>query len=108
MTRLLFRILGLVLLAGAFAACVIDGARSIADDHLSITPMGATAYWAFPNKFPLLQPFVERQIHPFLWDPILLNLLKLPSWAVLGVLGAALLYAVRKRPPPIGHSNRAR
>jgi hypothetical protein len=107
-TRLLFRILGLVLLAGAFAAGVIDGARSIADSRLSLTPLGATAYWAFPNKFPLLQSFIERQIHPLLWDPILLDILKTPTWAALGILGAALLYAMRKRPPPIGHSNRSR
>ena len=26
----------------------------------------------------------------------------------IGVLGAALLYAMRRRPPPIGHSNRRR
>lgn len=108
MTGLLFRILGLVLLAGAFVACVVDGARSIADDRLSFTPLGAIAYWAFPNKFPLLQPFVERQIHPLLWDPILLNILKAPTFAALAVLGAALLYAMRRRPPPIGHSNRRR
>ena len=74
---------------------------------MSITLLGSTAYWAFPTKFPLLEPFV-RQIHPLLWDPILLNILKAPTWAVLGVLGAALLYAMRKRPPPIGHSNRSR
>jgi hypothetical protein len=108
LTRLLFRVLGLVLLAGAFAACVIDGARSIADDRLSFTRLGDTAYWAFPNKFPLMQSFVERQIHPLLWDPILLNLLKAPTAAALALLGAALLYAMRKRPPPIGHSNRGR
>jgi hypothetical protein len=108
MTRLFLRVLGLVMLAGAFAACVIDGARSIADSRLSITPLGAAAYWAFPTKFPLLQTFVERQIHPLLWDPILLNLLKAPTWVALGLLGAALLYAMRRRPPPIGHSNRSR
>jgi hypothetical protein len=106
--RLMLRVLALILLAGAFAACVIDGARSIADNQLSITQMGVSAYWAFPNKFPLLQPFIERQVHPLLWDPILLNILKLPTWVVLGALGAALLYALRKRPPPIGHSNRSR
>jgi hypothetical protein len=106
--RILIRIIGLASLAGAFAASVIDGARSIADSHLSYTPMGVTAYWALPNKFPLLQPFIERQISPLLWDPVLLNILKLPTWLVLGLFGAWLLYVTRKRPPPIGHSNRSR
>jgi hypothetical protein len=106
--RIFIRILALALLAGAFAAAVIDGARSIAADQLSLTPMGATAYWAFPNKFPLMQNLVEKQIHPLLWDPILLHVLMLPTWAILGIIGAGLLYVTRKRPPPIGHSNRSR
>jgi hypothetical protein len=105
--RLFIRILGLALLAGAFAAVVIDGARSIAADQLSLTPMGVTAYWAFPNKFPLLEPFL-RKINPLLWDPILLNILLLPTWLVLSAIGAGLFYLVRRRPPPIGHSNRSR
>ena len=108
MIRILIRIIGLAALAGAFAAAVIDGARSIAAGQLSLTPMGATAYWAFPHKFPLMQSFIEREIHPLLWDPILLRILMLPTWAVLGIIGAGLLYVARKRPPPIGHSNRAR
>lgn len=103
MIRLFVRILGLALLAGAFAACVIDGARSIAADQLTFTPIGATLYWAFPNKFPLMQTFIERQIHP-----LLLNILWLPTWAALGVVGAGLFYLVRRRPPPIGYSNRSR
>jgi hypothetical protein len=106
--RLFIRLVGLALLAGAFAACVIDGARSIAANQLLFTPAGATAYWAFPNKFPLLQNFIERQIHPLLWDPILLHILMAPTWLVLGLIGAGLFYLVRRRPPPIGHSNRSR
>jgi len=105
MIRLFIRILGLALLAGAFAACVIDGARSIAAAQLSFTPMGVTVYWALPSKLPLVQSFLER-VHPLLWDPILLHILMLPTWAVLGATGVGLFYMVRRRPPPIGHSNR--
>jgi hypothetical protein len=106
--RLFFRALALVSLAGAFAACVIDGARSIADDRLSFTPIGTTAYWAFPAKFPLLQGFIEQRLHPMLWDPVLLHVLMLPTWALLGPFGAVLFYAMRRRPPPIGYSSRRR
>jgi hypothetical protein len=106
--RLLVRLLGLALLAGAFAAGVIDGAASIAADQLSITPIGRPLYLVFPNKFPLVQAFVERQIHPLLWDPVLVNILMLPTWLVLAVIGVGLFYVVRRRPPPIGHSNRSR
>jgi hypothetical protein len=105
--RALLRIVGLALLAGAFAAAVIDGARSIAADQLTLTPIGETAYWASPNKFTLMQAAITR-IQPALWDPVLLNGLKAPTWLVLSVVGAALLYLTRRRPPPIGHSNRSR
>jgi hypothetical protein len=106
--RLLVRLLGLALLAGAFAAGVIDGAASIAADQLSITPIGRPLYLVFPNKFPLVQAFVERQIHPLLWDPVLVDILMLPTWLVLAVIGVGLFYVVRRRPPPIGHSSRSR
>ena len=107
MIRFIVRIFGLALLAGAFAACVIDGAASIAAGQLSPTWIGKTLYWALPNKFPHLEATI-RSIHPMLWDPIVLNILMLPTSLVLAVLGAGLLYVARKRPPPIGHSNRAR
>lgn len=96
------------MLAGAFAAAVIDGARSIAADQLALTPAGATLYWALPNKFPVFQAFIEHKISPRLWDPVLLNVLMLPTWLILAILGAALTFVTRKRPPPIGHSNRSR
>jgi hypothetical protein len=106
--RFIVRLIGLALLAGAFAAAVIDGAQSIAASKLIVTPLGRTLYWAFPNKMPLLQPFIERQIHPFLWNPILSNLLRVPNWVVFGLIGVALLYAIRQKPPPIGYSARDR
>jgi hypothetical protein len=106
--RLIGRLIGLALLAGAFAAAVIDGAKSIAASHLVLTPLGEALYAAFPNKMPLLQPFIERQIHPLLWKPVLYNILLAPTWLALGVVGIALLYALRKRPRPIGYSDRDR
>jgi hypothetical protein len=106
--RFIGRLIGLTLLAGAFAAAVIDGARSLAASRLIMTPLGETLYWAFPTKMPLLQPFIERQIHPFLWDPILYRLLLAPNWAAFGLLGLILLYLLRKKPPPIGYSERDR
>lgn len=105
--RLLVRLLALASLAGAFAACVIDGARSIAADHFSATQIGETAYWANPGKFQQFQDYIEHHTHPLLW-PILLHVLMLPTFAFLGIVGAGLLYVARKRPPPIGHSNRSR
>ena len=108
MIRFILRALGLAALAGAFAACVIDGARSIATSQISLTKTGESIYLVFPNKLPLFQNFVVHQIHPLLWDPILVDLLMAPTFLALGIVGLGLFYATRRRPPPIGHSNRSR
>ena len=88
--RLFIRILGLALLAGAFAAWGDLMAPVLGSPTASRCPTRwrVTAYWAFPNKFPLLQLFIERQIHPLLRDPlILLHLLAaVPTWLVLGLI----------------------
>ena len=96
MLRFMTRALGLLLLAGAFAALVADGVRSIAGEAWSVTPLGAAAIWLFPKSFPILQPAVERHLHPWLWDPVLLNLFLAPAFVVLGLLGV-LLFAIGLR-----------
>lgn len=96
MLRFLSRLIGFCMMAAAFVALVVDGTRSIAAGEFEATPLGATAFWLFPAKFPILQPAVERHLHPWLWDPLLVNLLLAPTWAVLGALGF-LLFAVGLR-----------
>ncbi len=106
--RLLFRFIGLILLAGAFAAAVIDGARSLADQRLELTTMGRALDYAFPSKFPLLQPFVEKRLGPLVWDPVLLAILSAPAFVDMAVLGFCLFYLVRPRAPKFGASIPAR
>jgi len=87
--RWLFRAIGLFCLAGAFAAAVLDGARSIADQKLALTPLGVTLATAFPAKFPLL-PALVAKVHPLLWDPVLLSVLYVPTSIDLAVVGLVL------------------
>ncbi|GAC1336728.1 MAG: hypothetical protein NVSMB26_23620 [Beijerinckiaceae bacterium] len=105
MIRFLFRFLGILLLAAAFAALIIDGTKSIAANSVLYTMTGDTARALVPAKFVLLQPAMER-IHPLLWDPGMVTILKLPVWVVIGVIGALCLLVARKRRPPIGYSSR--
>lgn len=106
MFRFLIRTIGLILLAAGFAALIVDGTRSIAAAKLIVTPFGSTALYLFPASFPLLQPAVERHIHPLLWDPFLLALFLLPTFLVLAVLGLLLIWMVRRRQITIGYSSR--
>jgi hypothetical protein len=106
MIRFIFRLIGLVLLAGGFAALVIDGTRSIAGNRLLWTPFEQTAQWLLPGKLPLLQAIVERDVHPLLWNPVLITIFRLPASLVLGVLGVVLLLISRKRSRSIGFTSR--
>ncbi len=107
MIRFVIRTLGLLIVAGGFVALVIDGARTIANGALAFTPLGETAFKAFPASFPILQPAVERHVHPLLWDPVLLNLFLAPTFAVAFVVGFALLWLGRRKPEPIGFDTKS-
>ena len=104
MFRFIFRFLGFWLLAGAFIALVYDGTKSIAGNSLFITKLGATWNAIHSTSLQLLQPAVERHVARFLWDPVILNVLTAPTWAVLGILGALLILLGRRKRPLIGYA----
>ncbi len=94
MLRWLARAIGLLLLAGAFAAAVIDGARSLADQTLTLTPAGIALGAAFPAKMTAL-PALARNVHPWLWDPVLLKILYAPTFVDLAVAGFLIMLVSR-------------
>jgi hypothetical protein len=105
MIRLTFRFLGVLLLAAAFAALIVDGTKSIAASAVLYTPAADTAAQIFPDKFKLLQPALER-IHPMLWNPAMIDVLRLPIWVVIAIFGIICLLLGRKPRPKIGYSSR--
>jgi hypothetical protein len=102
MFRFLARAVGFVLIAAGFVGIVIDGTRSIANGAVMFTPLGEVAFRVFGERYLLLQPAIERYIHPLLWDPVVLNLTLLPGSVVAFCLGVVLLWLGQKRPEPIG------
>jgi hypothetical protein len=106
MFRVTFRFLGLLLLAAAFAALVVDGTRSIAGGALSLATFEQTMLWLMPNKFPVLKEAAQHGLPSFLWNPVMVDVLKMPTWAVVGALGILLMLVSQKRRPKIGYSNR--
>ena len=103
----LVRTIGVLFLAGGFAALVLDGARSIAVSSVQITPFGESCYRLFPRSFTLLQPAVERHLHPLVWDPFLLSVFLLPTFLVFGLFGLLLLWLAQRRQAPLDLLNRA-
>ena len=106
--RFLLRFLSLIFFAGAFAAAVVDGARSLAASRILLTPAGVALYWAFPRGAARFQTFIETRVHPFLWDPVLVHVLLAPAFLDLAVIGALCLLVSRPPAPQIGYSSRDR
>jgi hypothetical protein len=106
MFRLLLRLLGLCLLATAFVTLLGDVTRSVAGARLYFTPLGERLMALAPSKLALTQAFVERQVHPFLWDPVLVDLMRLPVWLALGAFGYLAIWLGRKPAPRFGFSSR--
>ncbi|PWB82443.1 MAG: hypothetical protein C3F11_11890 [Methylocystaceae bacterium] len=105
MLRLLIRFLGLVLLAGGFAALIVDGTRSLAGGELRVTPLSRSALDLFPAKMQAWQTAVEQHL-PLLWDPVIVTLLLAPLSLTLTGLGALLIALSQKRRRPIDYAGR--
>jgi len=102
MLRFIIRIAGILALASAFTALVIDGTRSIAGGAVSITTLGMVLQkWEAD-----IQRVISSRLHPWIWDPVTTGAMGLPLWIVLGALGLLFLLVARRRAPTIGYSSR--
>ena len=93
------RIIGLLLLAGAFTAVGAEIMRSVEAGAWDPLAFGYFWYSLSPGGINLTQAIVERYLHPFLWDPVAIEILQWPTWLVAGVPGLALALAFRRREP---------
>jgi hypothetical protein len=102
MLRLIFRAIGLWILAGAFVAAVVDGMKSIAASMLVTTSAHAAWSELAPSTLGALRGMVEAHIGAAAWQSLTMTVLALPTWALLGVIGAVLVALGRPRPKPVG------
>jgi len=103
MIRGLFRLVGLLLLAGGFIFMVYDGARWVADQSLHFTQFGQ--FWNDMNQASqaAFKAWIESKA-PWLWTSVVKVVLDQPVFAVLGALGIVLMILFRPRKPLIGYS----
>jgi hypothetical protein len=105
MIRFVFRFLGLLLLALGFIFLVYDGTKSIADQSLYISTVGATWANIHQSSLSALQPVVERLVGPWFWQAIVQRyFLEQPASLVLAIIAAILILLGRKRKPLIGYA----
>ena len=103
MIRFLSRFIGLWILAAGFVFLVYDGTKSIAGNAIFITRLLDTWNMVHSTSLAALQPMIESHL-AWLWDPVITSVLNAPTWAVFGVLGAALIVLGRRKKPLIGYA----
>ncbi len=64
---------------------------------VQMTALGQLWYWAHPGSLNLVQAVIERYVHPFLWDPVIISVLLTPAAIVFLVIGVLLAFAFRRR-----------
>lgn len=97
MIRITLRIIGFWLLALAFVALVLDGARTVTSGALVITPLGETWFDLSPGSLNLMQAVIQRNLHPYIWDPVVQWILLSPTWLITGLIALLLLALGKKR-----------
>jgi hypothetical protein len=97
MVKALLRILAFLVLAAGFVAVVMDGARSLAGSELEYAPLSSALGRLLGGRFDQAQAAIERNLHPLLWDPVMLGLGMAPASLVLLGLGL-LLHRLGRRP----------
>jgi hypothetical protein len=101
--RFAVRLLGLVLLAGAFVAAAWQFQLWAQAGRFIPLALGQMWFNIDPSSLNLVQAVIERHVWPPLWDPVILTVLRWPAWAVLGLPALILLILPMRRggPPPV-------
>ena len=91
------RVIGWIALLAGAAVLVRDLLVWIDTKHWAPIALGQLWYQLNRSSLNLTQAVVQRYIHPFLWDPIIVSILLCWAFLVLMGLGALLLVLFRRR-----------
>jgi len=91
------RVIGWIFLLAGAAVLVRDLLVWIDTKHWAPIALGQLWYQVNRSSLNLVQAVVQRYIHPFLWDPIIVSILLSWAFAVLMILGVLLLVVFRRR-----------
>lgn len=105
MVRFCLRFLGLCLLAVAFITLLTDALHSFVGGIVNLTSLGQSLTMLLPGKLASLQDFIDRHLAPFLYDPALVTVLRLPVWLASGLAGTLCLKLGAKPAPKLGYSS---
>jgi len=82
---------GLVLLGLAIAALAYEVWLGSQNGGYRMIAAGELWFKIHGPSLNVAQAVIQRYIHPALWDPGIITLLKWPAWSIFGALGAVLM-----------------
>ena len=91
------RLIGWLFLSAALLLLGAEAVRSLEAAGWASLALGELWFRLDPGGINLAQAVVQRYLHPALWDPAAVTLLRSPAWALPLVLAALLLWACRRR-----------
>jgi len=100
--RFCCRLAGMLLLALVVVLAMLDITRSITASSIVMTPLAESWVSISPASFEAAKQGVETWTMSFVWDPLLLSVLKLPSWLILGLLSVLLFWLGQHRSAGFG------
>jgi TRAP-type mannitol/chloroaromatic compound transport system permease small subunit len=90
------RLIGWLLLAAALMSLGWDVVASLDANRIVINALGEQWFAYDRDSLTATQRLVQENI-PFLWDPVMMTLLRWPGWIVFALLGILFLLIFRKR-----------
>lgn len=87
--------LALLMVSGLALAHEIRGA--VASGAYRVIPAGELWFKAHSGSLNMAQAITQRYVHPTLWDPVFVAVLRWPLWSSAGALGAFLVLLM----PPV-------
>lgn len=91
------RAIGMIILALAVVLAVLDVTRSIGASRVVLTSLAESWSAVSPTTLQTAQQTLTEAPVPFLWDPLMLFVLALPSWLVAWFLAMLLLWLGQPR-----------
>jgi hypothetical protein len=85
------RLIGWIIFLAGLSVLVRDVLVWIDTKHWAPITLGQLWFDLSRSSLNLVQAVVQRYIHPFLWDPIIVTILLCWAFAVLMVLGLLIL-----------------
>jgi hypothetical protein len=85
------RLIGWIIFLAGLSVLVRDVLVWVDTKHWAPIALGQLWFDLSPSSLNLVQAVVQRYIHPFLWDPIIVSVLLCWAFAVLMVFGLLIL-----------------